>query len=150
MMEDMFASGIDDIYVTSAYRNHNYQTMLFEMYIENEMQNGYTYEQAVERANKYSARPEHSEHRTGLCVDFTTRGIYGVVDDAFEGTEAFEWLIQNSWKYGFVLRYPEDKTDITGYQYESWHYRFVGLEKASIMYQTGLCYEEYLATFENK
>lgn len=148
MMNDMFALGYDDTYVTSAYRNHNYQTMLFDMYIENEMANGKSYDEAVALANKYSARPEHSEHRTGLAVDFTTKSIYGVVDDIFETTEVCAWLKENAWKYGFILRYPKDKIDITGYQYESWHYRFVGLEKASIIYQTGLSYEEYLEYFE--
>lgn len=148
MMNDMFALGYTDTYVTSAYRNHNYQAMLFEMYIEKEMENGYSYDEALALANKYSARPEHSEHRSGLCVDFTTKSIYGVVDDIFETTEVSNWLKENAWKYGFILRYPKDKVDITGYQYESWHYRFVGLEKASIIYQTGLCYEEYLEYFE--
>ena len=148
MMNDMLALGYNDIYVTSAYRNHNYQTMLFEMYIEDEMANGRSYDEAVALANKYSARPEHSEHRTGLAVDFTTKSIYGVVDDIFETTEVCAWLKENAWKYGFILRYPEDKVDITGYQYESWHYRFVGIEAASIIYQTGLCYEEYLEYFE--
>ena len=100
-------------------------------------------------ANKYSARPEHSEHRTGLAVDFTTKSIYGVVDDVFETTTVSDWLKENAWKYGFILRYPKDKIDITGYQHESWHYRFVGLEVASIIYQTGICYEEYLEYFGN-
>lgn len=150
MINDMIALGIDDVYVQSSYRSHSYQNMLFNMYVEDEMKAGYSYEEALERANKYSARPEHSEHRTGLCVDFTTSSIGGAVDDVFEGTEAFAWLKDNAWKYGFVLRYPEDKTHITGYQYESWHYRFVGLERAMIMYQTGMCYEEYLEYFGNK
>ena len=149
MMNDMQALGYDDVYVTSAYRNHNYQTMLFEMYIENEMNNGYSYNEALALANKYSARPEHSEHRTGLAVDFTTKSIYGVVDDVFETTAVSDWLKENAWKYGFILRYPKDKIDITGYQHESWHYRFVGLEAASIIYQTSICYEEYLEYFGN-
>jgi D-alanyl-D-alanine carboxypeptidase len=149
MMNDMIALGYNDVYVTSAYRNHNYQTMLFEMYIENEMNKGYSYDEALALANKYSARPEHSEHRTGLAVDFTTKSIYGVVDDVFETTTVSDWLKENAWKYGFILRYPKDKIDITGYQHESWHYRFVGLEVASIIYQTGICYEEYLEYFGN-
>lgn len=147
MLKAMKLEGVDDVYVQSSYRSHNYQSILFNTYVENEMNNGLSEAQAIIKANKYSARPEHSEHRTGLCVDFTTSSIYGAVDDIFETTEAFDWLVDNSWKYGFTLRYPEDKTNITGYQYESWHYRFVGLERAAIMYQTGLCYEEYLEIF---
>lgn len=144
MLNDMAACGIDDIYVQSSYRSHSYQDMLFNMYIDSEMAKGLTLEEATENANKYSAQPGHSEHRTGLCVDFTTKSIGGAVDDVFETTSAFDWLKSNAWKYGFTLRYPEDKEHITGYIYESWHYRFVGLDVASVLYQTGLCYEEYL------
>ena len=150
MFNNMVADGITDAYIQSSYRSHSYQAMLFNMYIEDEMANGLSREEAEIKANKYSARPEYSEHRTGLAVDFTTKSIGGAVDDIFETTEAFTWLKANSWKYGFVLRYPEDKESTTGYMYESWHYRFVGLEVASIMYQTGLCYEEYLAIFGAK
>lgn len=150
MINDMNELGITDIYVQSSYRSHAYQDMLFNMYIDEEMENGHTYEEALELANKYSARPEHSEHRTGLCVDFTTASIGGAVDDEFAETEAFAWLKDNAWKYGFILRYPENKISTTGYQYESWHYRFVGRDRASIIYQTGICYEEYLEIFENK
>lgn len=147
MIIAMSKDEITDILVQSAYRTHDYQNMLFNMYIENEMANGLSREEAEKMANKYSAKPEYSEHRTGLCIDFTTNSISGAVDDIFETTQAFTWLKENAWKYGFVMRYPENKEDITGYMYESWHYRFVGLEVASIMHQTGLCYEEYLAIF---
>lgn len=147
MVNDMAENGVDDIYVQSAYRSHSYQEMLFNMYVESEMEKGLSKEQAIINANKYSAKPEFSEHRTGLCIDFTTNSIGGAVDDVFETTAAFAWLKENSWKYGFIMRYPEDKEEITGYIYESWHYRFVGLEVASVMYQTGLCYEEYLQAF---
>ena len=149
MINDMNENGITDVHVQSAYRTHSYQDMLFNLYIEREMEKGLSREQATANANKYSAKAEYSEHRTGLCVDFSTKSIGGVVDDVFETTEAFPWLKENAWKYGFVLRYPEDKENITGYMYESWHYRFVGLEVASIMHQTGLCYEEYLEIFGN-
>ena len=147
MLKDMSAIGITDVYVQSAYRDYAYQNMLFNIYVESEMEKGLKEEEAIINANKYSAKPEYSEHRTGLCVDFTTKSIGGVVDDVFETTEAFRWLKENSWKYGFVLRYPEEKEAVTGYIYESWHFRFVGLEVASIMHQTGLCYEEYLEIF---
>ena len=150
MFNDMMADGITDAYIQSSYRSHSYQAMLFNMYIENEMANGLSREEAEKMANKYSAKPEYSEHRTGLAIDFTTKSIGGAVDDIFETTEAFSWLKENAWKYGFVLRYPEDKENITGYMYESWHYRFVGLDVSSIMFQTGLCYEEYLTIFGAK
>ncbi len=150
MINDMNENGITDVHVQSAYRTHSYQDMLFNLYIEREMEKGLTREEATANANKYSAKAEYSEHRTGLCVDFSTKSIGGAVDDVFETTEAFTWLKENSWKYGFIMRYPEDKENITGYMYESWHYRFVGLEVASIMHQTGICYEEYLEIFGNE
>ena len=147
MMKDMFYLGFEDVYVTSAYRTYKYQEWLFNYYIEQEMRSGISREEAIEIVLTYSSEPGKSEHQTGLCVDFTTKSIGGVVDDVFATTEVFAWLRENAWKYGFVLRYPEDKVDITGYAYESWHYRFVGFEVASIMHQTGLCYEEYLEAY---
>lgn len=150
MMNDMFALGYDDVYVTSAYRSYEYQEMLFNGYIDTEMkQNGLTYDEACKKVLTYSSEPGKSEHQTGLCVDFTTSSIGGVVDDIFATTSVFAWLSENSWKYGFIMRYPEDKVEITGYAYESWHYRFVGLEAASVIHQTGMCYEEYLENFNN-
>lgn len=147
MMQDMFSLGYKDTYVTSAYRSYNYQEWLFyDYYVQNLVNNGMSYDNAYAEVLKDTALPGQSEHQTGLCVDFTTKSI-GTVDNIFAETEVFSWLKENSWKYGFILRYPEDKESITGYMYESWHYRFVGFEVASIMHQTGLCYEEYLEIF---
>ena len=159
MMQDMFALGIDDVRVQSAYRTYAEQQNLFNNYVNSEINKGLSREEAIANANKYSARPEYSEHRTGLCVDFFVPSCmlelenYGYEgsypnDVGFTETNAYPWLLKNCWKYGFILRYPEDKVDITGYSYESWHYRFVGLEVASIIHQTGLSYEEYLEIFK--
>ena len=159
MMQDMFALGIDDVRVQSAYRTYAEQQNLFNNYVNSEINKGLSRDEAIANANKYSARPEYSEHRTGLCVDFFVPSCmlelenYGYEgsypnDVGFTETNAYPWLLKNCWKYGFILRYPEDKVDITGYSYESWHYRFVGLEVASIIHQTGLCYEEYLEIFK--
>lgn len=159
MMQDMFALGIDDVCVQSAYRTYAEQQSLFDNYVNSEINKGLSREEAIANANKYSARPEYSEHRTGLCVDFFVPSCmlelenYGYEgsypnDVGFTETNAYPWLLKNCWKYGFILRYPEDKVDITGYSYESWHYRFVGLEVASIIHQTGLSYEEYLEIFK--
>ena len=161
MMNDMFTLGIDDVFVTSAYRRYAAQEQLFNNYIDKEMSknSSLTYEEAKELVLTYSSEPGKSEHQTGLCVDFMTPAMKELENYGYEGsytddigfaeTDAYIWLIENSWKYGFVLRYPEDKVAITGYSYESWHYRFVGLEVAAVMHQTGLCYEEYLETFDN-
>ena len=158
MMQDAHALGFTDVYVTSAYRSYAYQKSLFDTYVNDEMKSGLSYDEAVEKALTYSAQEGKSEHQTGLCVDLFVRGVMQELenfghegkypnDKGFAETEVYEWLTQNAWKYGFILRYPEDKTSVTGYKYESWHYRFVGLEAAAIIQQTGLCFEEYLDIF---
>ena len=147
MMNEMFAQNINDVFVTSAYRRYDKQKQLFDNYVQKYMtNNGWSYDKAYAEVLKDTALPGQSEHQTGLCVDFMTRSMNSL-DNSFENTEAFAWLKENSWKYGFVLRYAAEKESKTGYVYESWHYRFVGFEAASIMYQTGLCYEEYLEIF---
>ena len=158
MMNDMFALGFTDVYVTSAYRTYEYQNWLFyDKYVKDEMANGLSKSEAIKKVLTYCSEPGKSEHQTGLCVDFKTNAMYDLENYGHEGkykndvgfaeTEVFAWLKENCWKYGFILRYPEDKVDITGYSYESWHYRFVGFEAANIMHQTGLCYEEYYTEY---
>ena len=148
MMQDMFALGYNDTYVTSAYRRYDKQQQIFDKYVNDLVNQGMSYDDAYAEVLKDTALPGQSEHQTGLCVDLTTKSIM-TVDNRVADTEVFAWLQHNAWKYGFVLRYPEDKVNITGYSYESWHYRFVGFEVAKIMYQTGLCYEEYIEYFGN-
>ncbi|MBQ7346664.1 MAG: M15 family metallopeptidase [Clostridia bacterium] len=168
MMEEMTAAGIDDTYVTSAYRSYTRQQELFDGYKVKEMNGfsteayallGYEYIYSHYIANQmtgltpadaekvvlsYSAAPGTSEHQTGLCVDFITQSMAGVLDVRFEDTEAFAWLSQNAYKFGFILRYPEGKEETTGYSYEPWHYRFVGREAATDIYYANLTLEEYL------
>ena len=143
MMLHMKADGISDVFVTSAYRTYSYQAGLFDQYVSDHMSAGMTREEAEKAALEYSAKPGTSEHQTGLCVDFMTDSMYDL-DESFENTAAFRWLSQNAYKYGFILRYPENKTDSTGYKYEPWHYRFVGRSAATEIYNSGLCLEEYL------
>ena len=150
MMKAMFLEAPDtaDTCVTSAYRSYTYQNWLFyEYYIPREAKRNpdATQEELEAIVSSYSARPGESEHQTGLCLDFTTASIGGKVDESFEDTPAFAWLSENAYKYGFILRYPEDKVDVTGYQYEAWHYRFVGVTAAVEIQKNGLCLEEYLA-----
>ena len=92
----------------------------------------------------YSAAPGTSEHQTGLCVDFITEDMGGNLTEAFEDTTAFAWLSENAYKFGFILRYPKGKEDITGYTYEPWHYRFVGREAATDIHFSRLTLEQYL------
>ncbi|MBQ7384035.1 MAG: D-alanyl-D-alanine carboxypeptidase family protein [Clostridia bacterium] len=132
-------------YVTSAYRDYQYQVELFEEYINGYIKKGYTRDAAEAEVLKTSARPGTSEHQSGLCVDFITSGMKnGLNNTDFEKTAAFKWLSDNAYKYGFILRYPENKTHITSYSYESWHYRFVGRDAATAIYFSDLCLEEYL------
>jgi|GEM_PF-475583 len=147
MMLEMEAAGVPtDIFVTSSYRSYVYQEQLYEGYVQKHMtRDGMTRAEAEAAASQYSARPGESEHQTGLCFDFTTESIQGRVDEIFETTKAFAWLSQNAYKFGFILRYPKDKVAITQYDYEPWHYRFVGRAAATEIYEKGLCLEEYLA-----
>ena len=145
MMLEMRAEGYNDIFVTSAYRSYNYQSSLFNTYINNEMATGLSYEEAVAVVETYSAVPGYSEHHTGLCVDFIIAGM-GDLTNEFAEHEVYDWLLANAWKFGFVLRYPEDKVDVTGYSYESWHWRFVGRAHALAMLQADMTLEEYTAS----
>ena len=133
-----------DTYVTSAYRSYDYQLSTFEKYVKEHMAEGLSREEAEAKAATYSARPGESEHQTGLCVDLTTISVGGKLNENFENTPAFRWLSQNAHLYGFILRYPKDKTDVTGYDYEPWHYRFVGREAATEIYEMQGCLEDYI------
>ena len=122
--------------ITTAYRDYNFQSILYNNYVKAD---------GKELADTYSARAGYSEHQLGYSVDLTT-GSYSQVDE-FEHTNEFKWLQQNAYKYGFILRYPKDKEYITGYQFESWHYRYVGNDIATYIYKNNITYEEYYAYF---
>ncbi len=124
--------------VNSSYRDYNLQKEIYDDY-ENK--------KGQEYADEYAARPNFSEHQTGLSLDIFTPGANM---NTFENTDAFKWLSNNSYKYGFILRYPKDKDKITGYNYESWHYRYLGKELASKVYKSGLTYDEYYAYYLDK
>ncbi len=157
MLRAMHGQGYSSVLVTSAYRTYGYQKNLFNRYVAVEKANDpyISDAEAIERVLKYSARPGTSEHQTGLCVDLfdsyrmkelENYGHEGTKDDVgFAETPAFEWLQAHAHEYGFILRYPEDKVEITGYQYESWHYRYVGVDVATEIHKKGITLEEYLA-----
>ena len=121
--------------VNSSYRTYEVQKEIYDDYESN---------RGKEYADKYAARPDFSEHQTGLSVDIFSPGSNM---STFEGTEEFKWLSENSYKYGFILRYPKGKEDITGYSYEAWHYRYVGKDLAKKVYDSGLTYDEYYAYY---
>ena len=115
----------------STFRSSDYQDKLY---------NNYCLEKGIEYADMCSAKKEHSEHQTGLAVDVSDKnGDY----DNFINTKEFEWMKNNAYKYGFILRYPKYKTDITGYMYEPWHYRYVGINIARYIYENNITLEEY-------
>ncbi|HHT53765.1 MAG TPA: hypothetical protein GX011_02375 [Clostridiales bacterium] len=150
MFAELRAAGFSDVYVSSGYRSYSYQSSLFNSYVKSEMEgdSSLTLAQATEKVKKYSAQPGYSEHQSGLCVDLI---VYGMNEpgNSFADYPVYKWLVENSYKFGFVLRYPKGKTDITGYIYEPWHYRFVGQYHAAAMYEAGLCIEEYIETLSN-
>ncbi|OBR67801.1 peptidase M15 [Paenibacillus oryzae] len=136
-LEVMFeAAEQDKIYLAgvSGYRSHGTQIKLFERYVKRD---GY------EKARTYSALPGTSEHETGLAIDVSGSDGKCAAADCFGDTEEAKWLAENAAEYGFVIRYPKGKQDITGYQYEPWHLRYVGKELAGKLYSDGLTLEEY-------
>ncbi len=146
MIAAMQEDGVTDIYVTSAFRSYAKQKELYDGYVQDHMNEGMSREEAEAKASTYSARPGQSEHQSGLCVDLTANSVGGKLEQDFENTPAFQWLGENAWQYGFILRFPASKKQIaiTGYDYEPWHYRFVGRTAAEEIYRTRLTLEEYL------
>lgn len=139
---ELKAEGYTDVSVTSGYRSYAYQQTLFSDYTSKEMASNPSLSktQAENIVVTYSSRPGTSEHQSGLCVDMHNLSS---ADVAFSNTKAYRWLAENSWKFGFILRYPEDKTDVTKISFEPWHYRYVGRYHAARMHELGLCLEEY-------
>ncbi len=119
--------------VISGYRTQEVQQSLYDNKVSGYRAEGYSQEDAKAEADKWVALPGTSEHQLGLAID-----VEGATYDVFF------WLQENSYKYGFIFRYPGSKTDITGTAEEVWHYRYVGVEAATEMYEQGLCLEEYL------
>lgn len=124
-----------NIRAISAYRDVNYQENLYSSYYKND---------SKKDVDTYSARPGFSEHHTGLCVDLDNENTNY---EYFEYTDEYEWMLNNSYKYGFILRYPKNKENITGYMYESWHFRYVGVKAATYIHKNNITYDEYFVRF---
>ncbi len=141
---EMAANGFTDVTVTSGYRSYQSQSQYFEYYVSNEMSANpsLTRAQAEAIVVTYSCRAGTSEHQTGLACDMHNLTS---ADVSFARQPVAQWLAENAWKCGFILRFPEDKTDVTGISYEPWHFRFVGREHAYRIHEMGLCLEEYVA-----
>ena len=143
-MQDAAAAAGVQLLLCSGYRSVEYQTGLFNQELEKWKGQGYSEEDAYNKAKTVVAVPGYSEHNSGLAADIVTPDHQNL-DEEFEETDAFLWLSQHAHEYGFILRYPLDKQAITGIIYEPWHYRYVGPENAAAIKQSGLCLEEYLA-----
>jgi D-alanyl-D-alanine carboxypeptidase len=143
MMAAAREEGLSPI-VTSSYRSISRQRVLFENQYNRRRNDGYDHEQAVDLARRVVAYPGESEHNLGLAVDIVA-DHHRNLDAAFGQTPEGIWLAQNSWRYGFVLRYPDDMMDITHIIYEPWHFRYVGANHAAAMFERNLVLEEYIA-----
>lgn len=143
MMDDARAQGLSPI-ICSSYRTNEKQKTLFNRQVSEYVSMGYSEIEAENEAAKWVAVPGTSEHQTGLAVDIVALD-YQILDENQENTEEQKWLMENAYKYGFILRYPIDKSEITGINYEPWHYRYVGKEAAKEIFERKICLEEYLA-----
>lgn len=143
MLDDCREAG-GSPYICSAYRTEDYQWGLFNNKVQRLKDAGLSDWEAETEAAKVVAYPGTSEHQLGLAMDIIDSD-YTTLDEGQEDTYTQEWLMDNSWRYGFILRYPNGKSDVTGIIYEPWHYRYVGLDAAKAIYDSGLCLEEYLA-----
>ena len=141
MLEDCKKAG-HEARIVSSYRRQETQQTLYNNKVDYFVLQGYDMERAREEAGKIVAVPGTSEHQLGLAVDLIDKS-YPYLDEGQENTPAQQWLMEHCWEYGFILRYPNDKTDHTGIIYEPWHYRYVGKELAAELKDSGLCLEEY-------
>ncbi|NMA03616.1 MAG: M15 family metallopeptidase [Clostridiales bacterium] len=136
-LEEFFGQAYEEgiyIFALSGYRSYNTQKWLFENRAS---------KIGEEEANKLIARPGESEHQTGLAMDITSQSVQFDLKEKFGETEEGKWVKDNAHKFGFIIRYTKDKEDITGYNYEPWHIRYVGKEAAREIYNKGIAFEEY-------
>lgn len=137
MFDDMRAAGVYPV-VASGFRTQEDQQRIYDERVAQYVAEGYSEEDARAETENWVALPGTSEHQTGLAVDINADGVNSY------GYEVYDWLAAHAHEYGFIQRYPEDKTDITGVSNEPWHYRYVGEEAAIEIWQSGVCLEEYL------
>lgn len=145
-LTQMFAAAKDDginLIVCSPYRDMARQEYLFERKIKSYLRTGMSYMDAYKKASITVTVPGASEHQVGLAVDIIS-DTYTSLDEGFANTPAGQWLNEHSWEYGFILRYPLGKEEITGIQYEPWHFRYVGVEAGEVITKEGITLEEFV------
>lgn len=142
MIKDGNATGLK-LMICSAYRSTERQTKLFNDMKADFIAKGKKEDEAYAETKKIRAVPGTSEHETGLAADIVSE-THQSLEDSFDTTKEFAWLNENAYKYGFILRYPREKSAITGIIYEPWHYRYVGVEAAKQIKDKGICLEEFI------
>lgn len=142
MMNACRQEGMEPL-ICSSYRTWEKQNLLYQKEVNKLIRQGYEEDTAKELAATSNAVPGTSEHQLGLALDIVDSSNQRL-DGSQEDTAVQAWLMENSWRYGFILRYPEGKSDITGIIYEPWHYRYVGKTAAKEIYEQGICLEEYV------
>lgn len=142
MMDAARDEGLDPL-ICSSYRTWKEQTLLYERKVSEYINAGYSRSSAETAAGEWVAVPGTSEHQLGLALDIVSASYQHLNEDQ-ERTAEQRWLLENCWRYGFILRYPPSKSEITGIAYEPWHYRYVGRDAAREIFERGICLEEYL------
>lgn len=142
--KEMFNAALKEninLIAISGYRSYSVQENLYNSRVE---------VKGIEKTRQYTAEPGASEHQTGLAIDIVCND-YPYLDEEFENTDAFKWLFNNCYKYGFILRYQKGKEDITGYNYEPWHFRYIGdVDIAKDIMERGICFEEFINEVNSK
>jgi len=140
MVEALFLAAAEEegleLLAVSGYRSYVHQEDLYEYYVHTH---------GKREADRFSARPGHSEHQTGLAIDVSSPSLEGRIDEAFGETAEGIWLVENAARFGFIIRYPEDREKDTGFMYEPWHLRYVGIAAAQIIKQNNWIFEDYVA-----
>lgn len=145
MLNDAKAEEMDLI-ICSSYRTQEKQESLFNAEVSKNINKGYSKSEAEKQAAKWVARPKTSEHQLGLAIDIVSTQ-YQHLDEKQADTSEQKWLMEHCHEYGFILRYPKEKTEITGVNYEPWHYRYVGKEAAKEIKEKNLTLEEYINSY---
>ena len=143
MIDDANAAGKFGLYGAYLFRTVERSNNNWNKRVQQNLNKGYSQQEAERLAQSIQARGYTSEHNAGLAADLECTGYTGLNED-FDQSPAFAWLKENCCRYGFILRYPKEKQDITGVIYEPWHYRYVGVEAATEIMSRGICLEEYL------
>jgi zinc D-Ala-D-Ala carboxypeptidase len=137
LFADSMSAGVD-LKVVSAYRSYSLQASIYASYVQ---------QYGDAQANTFSAQPGHSQHQLGTAIDFSTNEISYELSQSFADTKAGRWLIANAYKWGFYISYPQGQESVTGYVFEPWHFRYLGVQNALKLQQSGMIMQTYLQQY---